>query len=98
MALTREERAKIQEMSKRIRNLESQVEDLQLLTNSMQDMLNALDAETNMSDWTQEQWAAFLRPFIGQFVNTGAAIPKHTHENDEQGGPAFAKLGATLVE
>ena len=95
MALTREERLAIQEMQKRIKYLEDRVGTLENSLNSLIDMVNRLDAEENMADWTHEQWRKFLQPFLSTFED--GYIPKHDHKTDRTGGSCFAKLGANLI-
>ena len=93
MGWTREEYNTIQEMVKRIRKLERRLDVAELLIATLEDGLTNIESQTNMADWTPEQWKKFLEPFI----NTGEAIKKHTHENDQQGGPCFAEKGAKLL-
>lgn len=101
MALTREERGTIEDMLNRIRKLEAEVSDQQIQIDGLLAGFNALDSESNILDWTQKQLEDFLRPIIQKFqdkVGGGRGIPRHTHENDSEGGPCFAQRGATLIE
>ena len=95
MALTREERCTLEDMLNRIRKLERQVSDQQIAIDGLLDGFNALDSEGNILDWTQQQWDAWLRPFIRKYQRQDAGVPLHNHESDLEGGPCFAQKGAT---
>lgn len=96
MALTREERRTLEEVIKRVRKMEQRLDALELLVAQLQDMLARIDDEVNMADWTSDQWDKFLEPFITKRIRS-MKLPIHNHTTDAEGGPAYAKLGATLV-
>jgi hypothetical protein len=98
MPLTREERSVVEDLIRRVRNLEQRADDADLVLNGILEAIAGLDSETNMSDWTQKQWTEFLKPHIKKYLEGGSAIPKHDHTSDQQGGSAYADLGARLLD
>lgn len=96
MALTREERKTIEILIKKVRTLEDKISDQQSLIDSLMRIVNSLDSKTDMSEWTEQQWRDFLKPYLAD-KNRSSGITKHDHTNDQQGGDCFAKLGANLI-
>lgn len=97
MAFTREERRAVEETIKRVRKLEVEVQELSRLNAQLLDMLDRIESETNMADWTSDQWRRFLEPYITNKSGTSRTV-QHDHLTPQQGGPCFAELGATLIE
>jgi uncharacterized coiled-coil protein SlyX len=99
MALTREERQTIETLIKKVRSLEDKVTTLENLVASQQKMVDGINAESNMLDWSSDQISEWLKPYILTYMTkTGTKLTKHNHTNDQQGGDCFAKLGANLIE
>jgi len=99
MALTREERQTIETLIKKVRSLEDKVTTLENLVASQQKMVDGINAESNMLDWSSDQISEWLKPYILTYMTkTGTKLTKHNHTNDQQGGDCFAKLGANLID
>jgi hypothetical protein len=98
MPLTRDERSVVEDLVRRVRNLEQRADDVDLALNGILEAIASLDSETNMSDWTQKQWSEFLKPYIKKYLDSGSALPPHDHTSDQQGGPAYADKGARLID
>jgi hypothetical protein len=99
MALTREERQTIETLIKKVRSLEDKVNNLEILLTALQKMVDGINAESNMLDWSSDQISEWLKPYILTYMTkSGTKLTKHNHTNDQQGGDCFAKLGANLIE
>jgi len=108
MPLTRQERKVIEELIKRSNELTAQLNQVTEELNKVIGMLNKMQLADSMNDWTIEQWSDFLKPIINDVIekgagsatgaNGGSTIKIHNHKTEAEGGPAFAELGARLVE
>jgi len=94
MGITRSDYNTIQEMIKRIRSLEKKLIDTEMKLNSLISSVNKISTNA-VGDWTQSEWEELLLPIIS-VANKKLQIKNHTHENNQQGGPAFADKGAKL--
>jgi hypothetical protein len=97
MSFTREERLTIEKLIKKVRKLEKEKSELKLKVDALEDIINAIDAESNILDWSSSQIEEFLKPYILKYMRKGVTIPLHDHTNYSQGGDCFAKLGANLI-
>jgi hypothetical protein len=98
MPLTREERQAIETLIKKVRALEDRVKNLENLHEALQKMVDGINSESNILDWSSDQVDEWLRSYILKYLkSTGTILPKHNHTNDQQGGDCFAKLGANLI-
>ena len=99
MALTREERQTIETLIKKVRSLEDKVTTLKNLVASQQKMVDGINSESNILDWTSDQISEWLKPYsLKTRIYGSSNVPKHNHTNDQQGGDCFAKLGANLID
>ena len=99
MALTREERQTIETLIKKVRSLEKNVTTLGNIVVAQQKMVDGINSESNILDWTSDQISEWLKPYSLKTRIYGKTIlPKHNHTNDQQGGDCFAKLGANLID
>lgn len=97
MALSREERKSIEQLIKRVRDLEVVNQQQHRTIESLLLMVENIASTTNMSDWNSEQWEKFLAPYILKYSSKSSQLPTHNHTSQSQGGPCFAKLGANLI-
>lgn len=98
MALTREERQAIETLIKKVRTLEDKVATLETLLVGLQKMVDGINSESNILDWSSSQVDEWLKPYILKYMKkNGTILTKHTHKNDQEGGDCFAKLGANLI-
>lgn len=97
MSLTRREREIIENMLNRLDNFKKDIlqldENLIVLSNAV----SILSGRKNVCDLSKDELVLCIREAVEEITKT-TKIKKHTHKNDKQGGPAFAKLGATLIE
>jgi hypothetical protein len=100
MALTREERQAIEVLIKKVRSLEDKVNTLEILNDALQKIVDSIDSESNILDWSSEQVDNWIKPYILKYLSSGGGggIQRHNHTNAQQGGDCFAKLGASLID
>jgi len=99
VALTREERQTIETLTKKVTALDDKVRNLESLNTALQKIVDAIDAESNILDWSSDQVDSWLAPYISDYMSKrGAKLSVHNHKDNQQGGSCFAKLGANLVD
>jgi len=98
MALTREERQAVDTLIKKVRALEDKVNTLETANDGLQKMVNGINSESNILDWSSDQVNEWIKPYILKYMKkSGTILTKHNHTNEQEGGDCFAKLGANLI-
>ena len=97
MSLTRREREIIEDMLKRLDELEENVFQLDTNLTVLADAVSILSGKKNVCDLSKDELVLCIREAVEEITKT-TSIKKHTHKTDKQGGPAFAKLGANLID
>ena len=97
MSLTRREREIIEDMLRKLDQLEENIFQLDTNLTVLSNAVSILSGRKNVCDLSKDELVLCIREAVEEITKT-TKIKKHTHKNDKQGGPAFAKLGATLIE
>ena len=97
MSLTRREREIIEDMLRKLDQLEENIFQLDTNLTVLSNAVSILSGRKNVCDLSKDELVLCIREAVEEIIKT-TRIKKHTHKNDKQGGPAFAKLGATLIE
>lgn len=96
MPLTRYERGVIEDLINRVVKLQDKADQLEADLNIANQAIVNLGGNNLLTLSTEEQ-ASALEEAIKNIINK-LNVKKHTHLSDEEGGDAFAKKGATLIE
>jgi replicative superfamily II helicase len=96
MPLTREERLIIEEVIKRVTRLNTRLNALEQRVGNLETFADDLNTQ-NILDFTDEELEAFIRNAVRNIISK-SSVPIHDHTTDQQGGAAFAQLGAQLID
>jgi hypothetical protein len=97
MPFTRDERAVIEDLLNKIEKLDRRLVDISETLIAVSNYLDIVGAKPSILELSDEELKEILRDAVRDIVR-GIPVVKHTHESDTQGGDAFAKKGATLIE
>lgn len=97
MPFTRDERAIIEDILNRLDKLGAALDVHADTISSMNTFLNRLAGKITISDLSQEEIEDLIRGAVQKLIK-GQNVNLHTHESDKEGGDAFAKKGASLIE
>jgi len=92
MTFTREERAVIEDMRNKLNSLKETILYLNSRIENIANISDAAMSKKGIRDMSKSE----LEEILGSLLKNG--LLPHNHTSDSQGGPAFAQLGATLIE
>lgn len=96
MPLTREERCVIEEVINRVAKLDERIAILEADVATLLEFSSQLKESGNFLDFSDDEIKDFIRESVRDLIKE-LAVKKHTHQTDEEGGPAFAQKGANLI-
>ena len=97
MSLTRREREIIEDMLRRLDGLEEDIFQLDANLTILANAVAQLASRPTVCDISEERLVECITSAVQKIVGN-TKIKKHTHKTAEEGGPAFAKLGANLID
>lgn len=97
MPFTRDERAIIEELLNRMNTLDRRLDTLSNQVEGLANYLDLVGSKVTIGDMSETELKDILRGVVKDIIK-GAPVSLHTHENDKEGGSAFAKKGATLID
>jgi len=97
MPFTREERQLIEEIVNRLIKLQNRVTTLEEDMFTVQEFLETLKNITAFSDLSDAEIKLKIANAVQELINE-LPTKLHTHLSDQEGGPAFARKGARLID
>ena len=95
MPLTRYERGVLEDLMNKVIKQQKAIDFLELEVSNLNTAIVDLGGN-NVLDLSAEEQANALAAAIARVIE-GLDVKIHTHLSDREGGPAFAKKGATLI-
>jgi len=96
MPLTRYERGVLEDLMNKVLDQQKAIKFLESEVNRLNDAIVNLGGN-NVLELSEEEQADALSAAIRRVLR-GLNVKLHTHLSDQEGGDAFAKKGATLIE
>lgn len=97
MSLTRREREIIEDMLRKLDELEENIFQLDANLTILANTVSQLASRPTVCDISTKRLVECIRGAVEDIIKT-TEIKRHSHQTAKQGGPAFAKLGANLID